>query len=176
MFAHTKPTSPGPSSRTSTPSGLNTPSLMTSKCRPEEKMRIWSPFLMRPSRMRNSTTTPMYESYQESKISALRGASASPFGGGSMVTMRSMSSATPRPLLALTREGSVQSSPMTSSISLATRSGSALGRSILLSTGSTSRSLSSARYTLARVCASTPWDASTTSSAPSQAASERETS
>ena len=39
-----------------------------------------------------------------------------------------------------------------------------------------SRLLSVARYALASVCASTPCDASTSSSAPSQAASDRVTS
>ncbi len=66
--------------------------------------------------------------------------------------------------------------PMTSSISRRTLATSALGRSILLMTGTISRSWSMAMYTLASVCASTPCEASTTSSAPSQAASDRETS
>ena len=57
-----------------------------------------------------------------------------------------------------------------------TRSGSALGRSILLMTGKISRSFSRAKYTLANVCASMPWAASTTRSAPSQAARLRDTS
>ena len=41
--------------------------------------------------------------------------------------------------------------PITSSISLITLSGSALGRSILLTTGTISRPPSTARYVLARV-------------------------
>ena len=52
----------------------------------------------------------------------------------------------------------------------------ALGRSILLMTGRTSRSWSSARYTFASVCASIPCAASTTRIAPSQAARLLETS
>ncbi len=68
------------------------------------------------------------------------------------------------------------SMPITSSICLRTPSGSAAGRSILLITGTIARLLLEARYTLARVWASTPWEASTTSRAPSQAASERDTS
>ena len=110
-------------------------------------------------------------------MSALRGASVSPFGGGHALdeTFQQILD-TPGPTLAETLETSVQSSPMTSSISSATRSGSALGRSILFRTGRTSRSLSRAMYTLARVWASTPWVASTTSRAPSQAARLRETS
>ena len=55
-------------------------------------------------------------------------------------------------------------------------SGWAAGRSILFSTGMIVRSFSSARYRLASVCASIPWAASTSRTAPSQAASERETS
>ena len=55
-------------------------------------------------------------------------------------------------------------------------SGCAPGRSILLMTGMISRLFSTARYALASVCASTPWDASTSRSAPSQAASDRVTS
>ena len=46
----------------------------------------------------------------------------------------------------------------------------------LFNTVMISRSFSSARYTFATVCASTPWLASTTSSAPSHAASDRDTS
>mmetsp|Transcript_1138 Transcript_1138/g.2694 ORF Transcript_1138/g.2694 Transcript_1138/m.2694 type:complete len:254 (+) Transcript_1138:1643-2404(+) len=90
--------------------------------------------------------------------------------------MASSTSSIPRPTFADTFRMFVQSSPMMSSISLMTRSGSAPGRSILLSTGMTSRSFSSASHTLANVCASTPWLASTTSKAPSQAASDRDTS
>ena len=63
-----------------------------------------------------------------------------------------------------------------SSISFFTSSGLAFGKSILLITGIISRLLSNAKYTLARVCASTPWLASTTSTAPSQAAKLLDTS
>ena len=66
--------------------------------------------------------------------------------------------------------------PITSSISWITCSGFALGKSTLLMTGNISRSLSKAKYTLANVCASTPWAASTTSTAPSQAAKDLDTS
>ena len=68
------------------------------------------------------------------------------------------------------------SSPISSAISSATRSGSAPGRSILFRVGMSSSPESTARYVLATVWASTPWEASTTSSAPSHAASERLTS
>ena len=65
---------------------------------------------------------------------------------------------------------------MTSSISCFARSGSALGKSILLINGKISKLLSKAKYTFARVCASTPWVASTTKIAPSQAAKDLDTS
>ena len=65
---------------------------------------------------------------------------------------------------------------MTLAISSARFSGSAPGRSILLSTGMISRSFSSASSVLASVCASTPCVASTTRMAPSQAARLRDTS
>ena len=66
--------------------------------------------------------------------------------------------------------------PRVSTSSWATRSGSAEGRSILFTTGMSVRFASIARYTFASVWAWMPWAASTTSSAPSQAASARETS
>ncbi len=68
------------------------------------------------------------------------------------------------------------SMPMMFSICSRARSGSAPGRSILLSTGMISRPASTARCALARVWASTPWLASTTRSAPWQAARLRLTS
>ena len=83
---------------------------------------------------------------------------------------------TPSPVLPEIRRMSSIGSPSRSATSSATRSGSAPGRSSLLRTGMSSRPFSIARYVLATVCASTPWEASTTSSAPSQAASERLTS
>ena len=46
----------------------------------------------------------------------------------------------------------------------------------MLTTETISRSFSIARYALASVCASIPWAASTTRTAPSHACSERETS
>jgi len=109
-------------------------------------------------------------------ISAWSGAAAEPRGGGMRRMRVSRSSGTPSPVLALTGAASVAWMPMISSISRVTRSGSAEGRSILFMTGSTSRPCSMAVLQLATLCASTPWEASTTSSAPSQAASERDTS
>ena len=80
------------------------------------------------------------------------------------------------PFLADISGASCASIPITSSISSITLSGSALGRSILLITGNTSRSWSNARYTLASVWASIPCAASTTSIAPSHAESALDTS
>ena len=97
-------------------------------------------------------------------------------GAGIRSTMASKISGIPIPDLAEQRIASEASSPMISSISFLTRSGSADGRSILLMTGIISKSCSKAKYTLAKVCASTPWAASTTKRAPSQAAKERDTS
>lgn len=54
--------------------------------------------------------------------------------------------------------------------------GSALGRSILLMSGMISRLAFMAIMAFATVCASTPWVASTTSTAPSHAARLRLTS
>jgi hypothetical protein len=67
-------------------------------------------------------------------------------------------------------------SPKACSTSIATSSGRAEGRSILLITGMISSPASMAMKALATVWASTPWVASTTSTAPSQAASDRLTS
>ena len=63
-----------------------------------------------------------------------------------------------------------------SSISFFTSSGLAFGKSTLFITGNISRLLSNAKYTFARVCASTPWLASTTRIAPSHAAKLLDTS
>ena len=56
-----------------------------------------------PSITRTTITTPRYGSYQESKMSALSGASGSPLGGGSRATIASRISGTPVPTLALAR-------------------------------------------------------------------------
>lgn len=82
----------------------------------------------------------------------------------------------PMPYLAEARMALEQSMPTVCSISCLTRSGSAAGRSILLSTGMISRSFSTASHTLANVWASTPWLASTTKIAASHAARDRDTS
>ena len=69
-----------------------------------------------------------------------------------------------------------QSIPIISSISFFTSSDLAFGKSILFNTGIISRLLSNAKYTFASVCASTPCEESTTSTAPSHAARLLETS
>jgi hypothetical protein len=69
---------------------------------------------------------------------------APPLGGGSRVTMASSTSGMPIPVLAEIITASEASSPMTSSICSLIRSGSAAGRSILLSTGTISWSASMA--------------------------------
>jgi len=86
------------------------------------------------------------------------------------------SSSTPSPVLAETRSTSLGSQPMMAASSSAYRSGWAAGRSILFSTGMILRSALIARYRLASVCASMPWAASTSSTAPSQASRLRDTS
>ncbi len=82
----------------------------------------------------------------------------------------------PIPIFAEVSTASCAGMPTTCSICSRAFSGSAEGRSILLMTGTIARSWCVARYALASVWASTPWVASTTSTAPSHAASERETS
>ena len=56
-------------------------------------------------------------------ISAVSGASGSPFGGGTLAITASRMSSMPMPFLALARTASVASMPMMSSISSITRSG-----------------------------------------------------
>ena len=68
------------------------------------------------------------------------------------------------------------SHPTTSASSRAVPAGSACGRSILFRTGTIVRPASRARWKFASVCASIPCAASTSSTAPSHAASDRETS
>ena len=100
----------------------------------------------------------------------------SPEGAGNSWTTFSRTSSIFNPVFAEINGAWSAGNPITSSTSLITRLGSALGKSILLITGKISKLLSSAKYTFAKVCASTPWTASTTKIAPSQAAKERDTS
>ena len=79
--------------------------------------------------------TPLYGSYWLSKIRARSGAFASPAGAGTRATMASRISAIPMPSLALARSTSSRGIPSVSSSSSVTLSGSADGRSILLTTG-----------------------------------------
>ena len=72
-------------------------------------------------------------------MSAWSGASASPLGGGRRLTMASRMSGTPWPVFAETGIASVASRPTVCSIISWVRTMSALGRSILLMTGITSR-------------------------------------
>ena len=85
-------------------------------------------------------------------------------------------SSTPCPVLAETGTASEASMPVMSSISRRARSGSAAGRSVLDRAGMISRFKSAAVLQAAMVWACTPWTASTSSSAPSQADRERDTS
>ncbi len=109
-------------------------------------------------------------------MSARGGAAASPSGAWIRSTIASSTSATPAPVFAEMRSTRSGSSPVSSATSAAAPAGSACGRSILFTIGTISRSFSIARYAFASVCASIPCAASTTSSAPSHACSERETS
>ena len=152
------------------------PTSTTSAVAPVAIILMGVPFLTQPSIRRTKAIAPLYESYSESKISALSGLFLSPFGAGILLTTCSSTSSIPIPFLADILGASCASIPITSSISFTTRSGSALGRSILFITGNTSRSWSRARYTLASVCASIPWAASTTRMAPSHAARLLDTS
>ncbi|MNE75940.1 hypothetical protein D3C80_1721450 [compost metagenome] len=75
---------------------------------------------------------------------AFSGALTSPLGAGRRATMASSTSSMPMPDLAEHRTASEASMPMTSSIWVRTRSGSAAGRSILFRTGTISWLLSMA--------------------------------
>ena len=152
------------------------PTSTTSASAPVAIILMRVPLRTVPSFTLQKTMTPLYESYIESKISADNGASGSPSGAGSLWTIASRTSSILMPFLAEIRGASSASIPITSSISSLTRSGSALGRSILLITGNTSRLWSIAIYTFASVCASIPCAASTTSTAPSHAARLLDTS
>ena len=177
MLAVRYPTSPALSSSQgiSLPAPKN-PTSTTSNSFPVAIILTLLPFLRLPSNTLIITITPLYWSYIESNMSALSGAFSSPEGAGISVTIFSRTASIFMPFLADMSGASSAGMPMTSSMSFITSWGLALGRSILFMTGIISRSLSMARYTLARVCASIPWAASTTSMAPSQAARLRDTS
>ncbi len=145
MAAIRIPTSPGPRDATSSARGASTARRVTMKSLPVAIMRMGWPFRSSPSKTRTSTTAPWYGSNHESKMSAVVGLFASPTGGGTSRTIASRMSSVPMPSLALARMACEASSPIASSISRRAFSGSALGRSILFSTGTMARSLSSAR-------------------------------
>ena len=69
--------------------------------------------------IRTEDTTPRYWSKWESKMRPCSGPSGSPSGGGTRSTTASSSSATPSPVLALTRRISSAGMPSTFSISAA---------------------------------------------------------
>jgi len=119
---------------------------------------------------------PRKELNTESKINACNGASSSPSGCGMRSITAARISSTPIPVLPDARIISSRLQPNSSTISSSTSSGMALAISHLLIMGIISRSCSIAIYRLEMVCACTPCDASTISSAPSQAAMERDTS
>ena len=84
---------------------------------------------------------------------ALAGPSGSPSGGGTRSTMASRMGSIPFPSFALAMRTASGSIPRRSEISSLLRSGSAPGRSILLTTGMISRSASKARKRFERVWA-----------------------
>ncbi len=170
------PTSPGIRASRFSLAILKCPTSVTVYTFSVDQKRIWSSFFTVPSYIRTFIITPTYLSKKESKISALRGLSGSPWGGGITSTIRSRSSSMPIPSFAEVSTAFSASRPRLFSILFFVPSISALGISILLITGIISRSFSRARYMFAMVCASTPWDASTRSRTPSQAARARETS
>ena len=132
-------------------SGLKMPTSSTLVRRPVAMARSGSSLRKLPSRTRTKATTPRYWSYTESKMSARGDPPASPCGGGMRLTIASSTAGTPSPVLAEICRMSERAHPMTLAISSARLSGSAPGRSILLSTGMISRSFSSAKSVLARV-------------------------
>ena len=79
-----------------------------------------------------------------SNINAFKGALLSPLGAGILLTICSKTSSIFNPFFAEISGASCASIPITSSISSITLCGSALGKSILLITGITSKSWSSA--------------------------------
>ena len=143
---------------------------------PELTNLILSPLFRVPLKIRKITSTPRKELNCESKIMACSGATGSPFGAGIFSITLAKISSMPIPSLPDAKTMSSRSQPNNSMTSSATASGSAPGRSILFNTGIISRSCPKARYRLEMVCASTPWEASTISKAPSHAAMERDTS
>lgn len=111
-----------------------------------------------------------------SNIKPCNGRFLSPLGGGIISTILSTNSLIPTPVFALVNTISSSLKPIKSISSFFTFVISALGKSILLITGIIVKLFSSAKYKLARVCASIPCVASTTKIAPSHDARLRDTS
>ena len=82
---------------------------------------------------------------------ALKGASGSPVGDGTLATTASKIGFIPIPSLALASKTSPLSTPRSSATSSCLRSGSAPGRSILLTTGIISKFASNAKNKLDKV-------------------------
>lgn len=139
-------------------------------------MKSTLPFLSDPSANFTNETTPWKWSNQESNTNALTGRDRSPAGGGTSWINRSKTFSTPSPVLALILKTSAGFEWVSLASSAATRSGSAAGRSILLSTGKISSPCLRAAAKTARVWAWTPWEASTSRMAASAAARDRKTS
>ena len=125
--------------------GAITPTCSASTTSPVCMASSLSPSANEPSMTRTKATTPRYWSYTESKIRARAGAAGSPEGGGTRATIASSTSGTPSPVLAEIRSTRSGSSPISSATARPCSSGSAAGRSILLSTGISSRFPSMAR-------------------------------
>ena len=97
-------------------------------------------------------------------------------GGGIFIIISSKSSGTPLPVFALIIIISFSLQPIKSIICCFIDSISTPTKSILFITGIISKSFSIAKYAFVTVCASTPCDASTNKTAPSQAAKLLDTS
>ena len=95
---------------------------------------IFCPLVNSPSITLTNTTTPRYESYQLSTNKAFVSLLLLPNGGFNLSISVSKISSIPWPVFAETYIVSYASRPITSSICMATFSGSAAGKSILLIT------------------------------------------
>ena len=146
MLAVKYPTSPAESSsQGSKRVGRRCPTSTTLYTAPVAMSFISMSLRTRPSMTRMSTMTPRKESYWLSNTRALSGASASPFGAGTPLTISSSTAGMLMPFLAEISGASMAGMPMMSSISVLVLAVSAAGRSILFMTGSISRSWFMAR-------------------------------
>ena len=168
--------SPGPNRLPGVNFGVNVPTSFVSYFLPLCMSWMGVPAVISPETTRTYAITPRKVSKTLSNTSAFRSSPSAPFGMGNRRTTASRTSGMPWPVFALTKMASSAGMAKISSSCRFTPGMSALGRSILLITGIRVRPSLWAKCTFATVCASTPWAASTTRSAPSHAASERETS